>query len=1183
MNSFKENENQVNEKVNEVALAFRSLRKQPFKGVYIKLIAIIFFALNTLTIQESIEILNSIEFNISLKIADLNPIYTICWALTLLILFMLAVNSRIKELDQSVKLNLASNSPIKGLLSFNSNDSEIFKNLERNVEIQKYKSALLNPKFRIGILMGLSGCGKTSILQAGLAPELNNTPNTKCIVVTFSNSKPLESIIESLEDEFPSEIIQKEDTLNNILQSIPHVKNHGNLILIFDQFEQFFSQNPIAEDRKQFINQILTVYSQTKEIKILLSIRSDFSGNLHEIQLSLNYILDAVSNYFELKRFYPAQVVRIIKYVALTENLEEDDIDTKFLEKLVANELCGEDGLVSAANLQILLWIMKSKSAVHNLSFTEKGFRQLGGIEGLLQSFIEEQLALPNSFNKNNDVLHCLLALIDLNTNLRAGQITVQKIQARLVSSFNFENLQTILDWLESLRLVNKIQSKNSDIKYELAHERLIEPIRNIENITGSDSRKATQLLERRTNEWMSNFYSNRYILTFTELKFIQRNKKLLTWGDNENVKKEYLTKSLHYFRNILLIFTGIISIFVLAILFINTTYYKIEIKSKNNIKQFLLSNINTITPDLIVLDSLMNLDPVFVKEYCYESKNDDLKLSYAHLILRRDTNDNTIENILKITYGIENNSNKIILLIKIANAIQKKDKIKSDSLYLLATNLYVKLPQPYSLKDYTSNIKIQTFLNKDYLPKENLLLGLIKYGNLEALHIIDHFYKTKDTILQIELLLTKYNYSKKLNLPNASEYLIDAIKLKNLTVFSIDELELLTSMASYQSKLNKVDGKNIYEQAINIASSASLFEQDEEEKNDNISQIIKSLIVQQDYALKLRAIELLSNLTTSAYRSECIDAIIPEINANSLVENENLAKKLIEYLNGVDTIERLAYYAQIMTFNQSTNNSLYKTLLLDFRNTLPSLDNNSQTRFKSILEKMAKVGSYSKKEVYENFLSIYTQRTYIKQSANSSFNYGDYNSALANRRFNPYYIIIDSLIIKGKENQNEIISKIIKHVYTAKDSLEYNYISNAFSQSINRINISQQQVDSLIFCPIYKNDFKQLTSRMYNIKDVFPQIIKLHQVVLDSCTVSLTNELDKKISYENQIYCCLVSNIYASIGMYKKSYSLINIVRKNTLDPKIILNNGHQSILLFDIYNLLKYEKRENHWKGLL
>lgn len=63
-------------------------------------------------------------------------------------------------------------------------------------------------------------------------------------------------------------------------------------------------------------------------------------------------------------------------------------------------------------------------------------------------------------------------------------------------------------------RLITPVQEKNTT-RYELAHERIIPPLRRLALKEITDVEKAQQTLDRRVNEWIGNNRVMRYLLTF--------------------------------------------------------------------------------------------------------------------------------------------------------------------------------------------------------------------------------------------------------------------------------------------------------------------------------------------------------------------------------------------------------------------------------------------------------------------------------------------------------------------------------------------------------------------------------------------------------------------------------------------------------------------------------------------
>lgn len=97
------------------------------------------------------------------------------------------------------------------------------------------------------------------------------------------------------------------------------------------------------------------------------------------------------------------------------------------------------------------------KFACIDSRLNRQAYERMGGIEGLLQRFLKEQLETPTIHNKNQEALKVLLALADLDRNVRAGLLTPAQLQEKLKGLVIPERLQAILEWLCSVRLATKI------------------------------------------------------------------------------------------------------------------------------------------------------------------------------------------------------------------------------------------------------------------------------------------------------------------------------------------------------------------------------------------------------------------------------------------------------------------------------------------------------------------------------------------------------------------------------------------------------------------------------------------------------------------------------------------------------------------------------------------------------
>ncbi|MEM1394968.1 MAG: hypothetical protein AAGG00_17090, partial [Cyanobacteria bacterium P01_H01_bin.150] len=98
-------------------------------------------------------------------------------------------------LSTSDKADFIEREAIKGLRAFTKDDAEIFSKLQREISLQDCLNSITNNSFRFGILMGETGCGKTSFLQAGLLPKLLTESAThRGVYVRFANDEPVATV-----------------------------------------------------------------------------------------------------------------------------------------------------------------------------------------------------------------------------------------------------------------------------------------------------------------------------------------------------------------------------------------------------------------------------------------------------------------------------------------------------------------------------------------------------------------------------------------------------------------------------------------------------------------------------------------------------------------------------------------------------------------------------------------------------------------------------------------------------------------------------------------------------------------------------------------------------------------------------------------------------------------------------
>jgi tetratricopeptide (TPR) repeat protein len=435
---------------------------------------------------------------------------------------------------------------IKGLLPYTNTkeDAEWFARLQRGSILRECMGFCLGADSSFGILSGESGAGKTSFLQAALCPSLERQGH-RPVYVKLTDEPPLNTIRQSLH-------IPAEETTSNGDQSLLELlrqvtRNDARpVVLILDQFEQFFAHNKTKLSRKAFIQQMAEWYTQggSLPVKVLISIRGDFANRMNEFQNEMKYTLTLHSNLY-IEKFEPQEAGNVIGVIAKEANIKSDE---SFIKKFTEQELAHrEDGTVSPVDVQLLCWMIARQKRIEERAFNQKAFQRLGGVEGLLERFLKGELkALEPDTKLQEAAIKVMLALTD--GNVRTGALSLKSLKEKLKEKVSERDIEKAVSWLvrADVRLVTPTQEKNVTL-YELAHERIIPSVRRLAFKELKGVREAQETLDRRLNEWLGNNRSRRYLLTFNEWRLINHHRTIITSGSQE----EFVAFSRRHFLTI--------------------------------------------------------------------------------------------------------------------------------------------------------------------------------------------------------------------------------------------------------------------------------------------------------------------------------------------------------------------------------------------------------------------------------------------------------------------------------------------------------------------------------------------------------------------------------------------------------------------------------------------------------
>ncbi len=376
--------------------------------------------------------------------------------------------------------------PYKGLRAFTQKDATDFFGRDRLIEelLERVKSMLTSgqpgtPTVRLLAVIGPSGSGKSSVVMAGLLPQLQRgaLPGSQQWVYLepmVPGTHPLEALALTLAPHFPNrsvktlrEDLEEESARGLHLLTTQLVKAPGQkVVLLIDQFEELFTLTTSEEERQHFIDLLVTAMTETHgSVIVLLTLRADF--------------YDRPLSYPSLSRLIVRQQVvvepmdvhdlrAVIKRPAVLP-----DVQLGFEGSLVGDLLFEVQGQAGALPLlQFTLEQLFERRSGHTL--TLQAYQEIGGVKGALAKHAEDTYrALPSEeHRKLARALFLRLidpGITDQDTTRRRANLS----ELALPSPQETEVLQQVTAHFLTARLLTTNEIAGTPI-IEVSHEALI-------------------------------------------------------------------------------------------------------------------------------------------------------------------------------------------------------------------------------------------------------------------------------------------------------------------------------------------------------------------------------------------------------------------------------------------------------------------------------------------------------------------------------------------------------------------------------------------------------------------------------------------------------------------------------------------------------------------------------------
>ncbi len=470
--------------------------------------------------------------------------------------------------------------PYVGLRPFETGESLLF--FGRNQQTLELLQRL--HQYQFVAVVGSSGCGKSSLLRAGLIPALKagylvDDVDRWQIAIMKPGKNPLYNLVESIvtlflekPDRSTIQIVDQvkeegADVILNLLAPLAKVSQQ-NIFLLVDQFEELFRFSMETKDSAKkdeaidFVNIMLELVHQTQiPVYVVITMRSDFIGDCAQF-----YGLPEAMNesQYLVPRLNRVQLKTVIEGPA---KLYGGKLNPA-LTSLLLNELGKvKDELPLLQHALMRMWdceVNANKSGQLDLA----DYANIGGIEKALSNHADEALKgmSEKDLQLTKEMFQALTAIDENGRKIRRPALLSQ---LETLTGTTREHLLDIIDlFIKDSRcfLIKNQTDDSGDRVIDISHESLIRQWNALNGWVDEEADYASTYLQiaeanrlKRLNkrdflsgteldislQWYNNFkptatWANRYKPGFEEtIAYLQESKQLSDAREKERLEKQ--------------------------------------------------------------------------------------------------------------------------------------------------------------------------------------------------------------------------------------------------------------------------------------------------------------------------------------------------------------------------------------------------------------------------------------------------------------------------------------------------------------------------------------------------------------------------------------------------------------------------------------------------------------------
>jgi hypothetical protein len=282
--------------------------------------------------------------------------------------------------------------PFKFLDAYTRQDNDIFFGRDEEV------AALYEMVYQTDLLLvyGASGTGKTSLIQCGLASRFQSYDWLALNIRRGGDlNQSLEAALVAAGGIVEADANQSAPSVLADRFKAIYLRYFKPLYLIFDQLEELYILGSRAE-QAQFIQTIQQVLRLDQPVKVILSIREEYLGQLYEFERAVPSLLR------KKLRVEPMNLEKVKAVIQGVGSLKNSNVEiaagegAAFAEEVFARIRGDEKTLsIQLPYLQVFLdklYRQLTKEGQAQACFTRAALAQMAAIGDVLQEFLDEQV-----------------------------------------------------------------------------------------------------------------------------------------------------------------------------------------------------------------------------------------------------------------------------------------------------------------------------------------------------------------------------------------------------------------------------------------------------------------------------------------------------------------------------------------------------------------------------------------------------------------------------------------------------------------------------------------------------------------------------------------------------------------------------------------------------------------------